>query len=62
MIEMMKPPGYRTKEQPVLTRPEFIQIDTEQVRKLTEAEIAEIGKLFTPQTMANRWSTMALQL
>jgi hypothetical protein len=58
----MKPPGYRTKEQPVLTRPECIQIDTEQVRKLTEAEIAEIGKIFTPTTAVNRRPSAALQL
>jgi hypothetical protein len=42
----MKPPGYRTKEQPVLTRPECIQIDTEQVKELSEKELAELGRLW----------------
>jgi hypothetical protein len=42
----MKPPGYRTKEQPVLTRPECIQIDTEQVKDLTEKQLADLGRLW----------------
>ena len=46
MIEMIKPPGYRTKEQPVQTRPECTQIDTEQVKELTEKQLADLGRLW----------------
>jgi hypothetical protein len=46
MIEMMKPTGYRTKEQPVRTRPECTQIDTEQVKELTEKQLADLGRLW----------------
>ena len=41
-----QPPGFRTKEQPVRTRPECTQIDTEQVRGLNQAELAELEKRF----------------
>jgi hypothetical protein len=41
-----QPPGFRTKEQPVLTRPECTQIDTEQVKELTEKQLADLGRLW----------------
>jgi hypothetical protein len=42
----MKPEGFRTKEEPVKRRHEVTQIDTEQVKELTEKELAELGRLF----------------
>jgi len=43
---MNKPPGFKTKEEPVKPRPECIPVDTEQVKDLTEKELAELGKIF----------------
>lgn len=40
------PDGFRTKEEPVKPRPECTQVDTEQVKDLTEKELAELGKIF----------------
>lgn len=40
------PGGFQTKEEPVKPRPGCGQVDTEQVKELSEKELAELGKIF----------------
>ena len=40
------PDGFRTKEEPVKPRPGCGQVDTEQVKELSEKDLAELGKIF----------------